>query len=82
MYDHKRFDLQFRGNDVQMWCKGSLALVRIATFHNAADEFKKAGLKTGDTVELTLRKAPEKGKKYVESEQEDQEEDPEEEDDE
>jgi len=73
MYDRKRFDLQYRGNDVQVWQKGSLAaLVRVATFHNLADEFKEAGFKTGDTIELTLRKAPEKSKKHAEQEGEEE----------
>lgn len=64
MYDHKRFDLQFRGKDVQIWHKGSLAsLLRVATIHGVAFDFKEAGFKDGNTVELTIKKAPKKGKK-------------------
>jgi len=59
----KRFDIQFRGKDVQVWNRGSLSLVRMATLHNVSFELRKAGFKDGDIIELTLRKASEEGKK-------------------
>jgi hypothetical protein len=64
MYNQKRFDLQYRRKDVQIWCKGGLtSLVREATIHNRADEFREAGFEDGDTIELTVQRAPERGKK-------------------
>ena len=64
MYNRKRFDLQYRGDDVQIWCKGGLSsLVCEATIHKRADEFRETGFGDGDTVEVTIQKAPERGQK-------------------
>lgn len=38
-------------------------MVLAATFRGEADQFRKAGFEDGDTIELTIRKAPEKGEK-------------------